>query len=202
MSHSVNIGARSVHQSLDRFSTSICRYCRAQHGSSDPSATDKAQKSSQWTKPWPCSQAAADHMISSLQRNNAAKAENECQAYHTPPCCMYSGKETSHIQLCMHTREGMVRTHEHLDEEGAVSVPGVLVPAVGQVICHIQNDPWIHVFPAQHWRKQNKRHCVKSTVVTTMTSGLAGGSICARTDSLVAGACSTDKTYPTVCMFT
>ena len=39
-------------------------------------------------------------------------------------------------------------TQEHLNEQAAVSIPGVLVPAVGQVVGHVRNDAWVPIIPA------------------------------------------------------
>lgn len=47
------------------------------------------------------------------------------------------------------------RTHEHLYEQVAVSVPGVLVPAVGQVVRHVHDNAWVCILPAHDFSRSD-----------------------------------------------
>ena len=73
-------------------------------------------------------------------------------------------------------------TQQHLDEQVAVSIPGVLVPAVGQVVSHIHDDAWIPILSA------HQPACQQPTV---RRQGSRGGGGC-----IIAGACVPRSRHP------
>ena len=50
----------------------------------------------------------------------------------------------------------MIYTHEHLEEQRAVSIPRELVPAVGEVVGQVLYDAWVSMFPTQHRQHGHK----------------------------------------------